>query len=79
MPAIDKLLPTSVIGSYATPSWLWTAIDEIKSGRYGVTDEKEAFDDAVNMAIRDQERAGVDIIKTARCAGICLSRTSMGA
>ena len=62
MPAIDKLLPTSVIGSYATPSWLWTAIDEIKAGRYGPTDEKEAFDDAVNMAIRDQERAGVDII-----------------
>ena len=62
MPAIDKLLPTSVIGSYATPGWLWTALEEIKSGRYGPTDEKEAFDDAVNMAVRDQERAGVDII-----------------
>ena len=62
MPAIDKLLPTSVVGSYATPGWLWTALDEIKAGRYGVTDEKEAYDDAVNMAVRDQERAGVDII-----------------
>ena len=62
MPAIDKLLPTSVVGSYATPGWLWTALEEIKGSRYGPTDEKEAFDDAVNMAIRDQERAGVDII-----------------
>ena len=62
MPAIDKLLPTSVVGSYATPGWLWTALDEIKAGRYGATDEREAFDDAVNIAIRDQERAGVDIV-----------------
>jgi 5-methyltetrahydropteroyltriglutamate--homocysteine methyltransferase len=62
MPAINKLLPTSVIGSYATPSWLWTALEEIKAGRYGETDERETFNDACNIAIRDQERAGVDII-----------------
>ena len=62
MPAIDKPLPTSVVGSYANPGWLWTALDEIDAGRYGPTDAKESFDDAVNMAIRDQERAGVDII-----------------
>ncbi len=62
MPAIDKPLPTSVVGSYATPGWLWTALEEIKARRYGPTDEREVFDDAVNMAIRDQERAGVDII-----------------
>lgn len=62
MPHIDKLLPTSVIGSYALPSWLWTALDEIRAGRYGVTDEGETFNDAVNIAIRDQKRAGVDII-----------------
>ena len=62
MPAIDKLLPTSVIGSYATPSWLWTALDAIKEGSYGETDERETFNDACSIAIRDQERAGVDII-----------------
>ena len=62
MPAIEKLLPTSVIGSYATPSWLWTALDEIKAGRYGSTDQRETFNDAVSIAIRDQERAGMDII-----------------
>lgn len=58
----DLLLPTTVVGSHAYPSWFLTALDEIKSGRYGLTDEREAFDDAVNAAILDQERAGIDII-----------------
>lgn len=56
------LIPTTVLGSYATPSWLWTALDEIDKGNYAQTDIKETFDDAVNMAILDQERAGIDII-----------------
>ena len=58
----QALLPTTVVGSYATPSWLWTATGEIDKGNYGRTDVRETFDDAVNMAIMDQERAGVDII-----------------
>ena len=53
------LLPTSVVGSYALPSWFWTALDAIKRGDYGQTDERETFDDAVAVAIRDQERAGI--------------------
>jgi 5-methyltetrahydropteroyltriglutamate--homocysteine methyltransferase len=44
------------------PSWLWTAVDQIDKGNYGETDIRETFDDAVNVAILDQERAGVDII-----------------
>ena len=56
------LLPTTVIGSYAFPSWLWTSLEEIEKGSYGPTDIRETNDDAVNMAIMDQERAGVDII-----------------
>ena len=56
------LIPTTVVGSYATPSWLWTARDEIEKDNYGPTDVKETYDDAVNMAIMDQERAGIDII-----------------
>ena len=56
------LLPTTVVGSYALPSWFWTAVGEIDKGNYGETDTKETFDDAVNIAILDQERAGVDII-----------------
>ncbi len=56
------VLPTSVVGSYALPSWLWTAVDAIRAGQYGQTDIRETFDDAVQIAVRDQERAGVDII-----------------
>jgi 5-methyltetrahydropteroyltriglutamate--homocysteine methyltransferase len=58
----DLLLPTTVVGSHAYPSWFWTALEEIKQGRYGVTDVREVYDDAVNAALLDQERAGVDII-----------------
>ena len=56
------MLPTTVVGSHAMPSWLWTAVGEIDKGNYGKTDVRETFDDAVNMAILDQEKAGVDII-----------------
>lgn len=56
------VLPTSVIGSHGLPGWMYSALEMIDSGRFGPTDERELFDDAVKMAIRDQERAGVDII-----------------
>ena len=58
----DLLLPTTVVGSHAYPGWFFTALDEIEQGRYGSTDASEAVDDAVNAAILDQERAGVDVI-----------------
>ncbi|MGA8694558.1 MAG: uroporphyrinogen decarboxylase family protein [Xanthobacteraceae bacterium] len=66
------LLPTSLVGSYAQPDWL---IDRKKlAGRFPprvraqelwrVASEflEEAQDDATILAIRDQERAGLDII-----------------
>jgi 5-methyltetrahydropteroyltriglutamate--homocysteine methyltransferase len=66
------LLPTSLVGSYAQPEWL---IDRKKlAGRFPPrTRAKElwrlapefleqAHDDATILAIRDQERAGLDII-----------------
>jgi 5-methyltetrahydropteroyltriglutamate--homocysteine methyltransferase len=66
------LLPTSLVGSYAQPEWL---IDRKKlAGRFPprvrakelwrVAPEflGEAQDDATLLAIRDQERAGLDII-----------------
>lgn len=67
-----KLLPTSLVGSYAQPDWL---IDRGKlAGRFPprvrarelwrVAPEwlEQAQDDATLLAIRDQERAGLDII-----------------
>ena len=66
------LLPTSLVGSYAQPDWL---IDRKKlAGRFPprvrakelwrVLPEflAQAQDDATLLAIRDQERAGLDIV-----------------
>ncbi|HVI14165.1 MAG TPA: uroporphyrinogen decarboxylase family protein [Pseudolabrys sp.] len=68
----NVLLPTSLVGSYAQPDWL---IDREKlAGRFPprvrakelwrVAPEylEQAQDDATLIAIRDQERAGLDII-----------------
>src|SRR3954468_563127 len=56
------LLTTSVIGSYAWPGWLHTALEAARHGEYGPEDVRETQDDAVDLAVRDQEDAGVDII-----------------
>lgn len=56
------LLPTSVIGSYAWPAWLHVALWAAQRGELGPEDMRETQDDAVDMALRDQEDAGVDIV-----------------
>lgn len=56
------MLQTSVIGSYAWPSWFITAVKAIKNGQFGPKDITETLDDAVDLAIRDQEDAGLDVI-----------------
>src|SRR6516165_5470207 len=66
------LLPTTLVGSYVQPDWL---IDREKLGKrfpprvrarelWRVAPEwlEEAQDDATILAIREQERAGLDII-----------------
>ncbi len=56
------LLPTTVIGSHALPGWLHLARSAIARGELGTTDIAELYDDATDLAIADQERAGVDLI-----------------
>jgi 5-methyltetrahydropteroyltriglutamate--homocysteine methyltransferase len=69
---LDKLLPTTLVGSYVQPDWL---IDRLKlAGRFpprvrarelwriAPDHLEQAQDDATLLAIRDQERAGLDII-----------------
>src|SRR5207248_7891139 len=57
------LLPTELVGSYALPSWLWIVLERLEQeGDLGETDIRESLDDAVNVAVLDQERAGVDVI-----------------
>src|SRR5688500_15312310 len=56
------LLPTSVIGSYAWPSWLHVGLAAAERGELGPADIKEMLDDAVDLALRDQEDAGIDVV-----------------
>ncbi|HEV2419785.1 MAG TPA: cobalamin-independent methionine synthase II family protein [Terriglobia bacterium] len=56
------LLPTSVVGSYARPAWVWTALEAARRGELGPADLEEVQNDAVDMAIHDQEEAGVDVV-----------------
>jgi 5-methyltetrahydropteroyltriglutamate--homocysteine methyltransferase len=56
------ILPTSVVGSYAWPGWVSTALEAAGRGEFGPVDLQEVLDDAVDTALRDQEEAGVDIV-----------------
>jgi len=70
--ADKKLLPTSLVGSYSQPDWLIDKAMLVKSRvprvriqeLWRVVPEwlEEAQNDATVLAIRDQERAGLDII-----------------
>ena len=56
------LLPTTVVGSHAKPGWWHACKDLVDQGHWGQADLEELLSDAVDVAILDQERAGVDII-----------------
>jgi 5-methyltetrahydropteroyltriglutamate--homocysteine methyltransferase len=56
------LLPTTVIGAYGHPAWLYASQEWIREGRFGVTDIEELYNDAVDRAIADQELAGIDML-----------------
>ena len=55
-------LLTSVVGSHAHPGWFAAGIAAAARGEYGQADLDELLDDGVDLAIRDQERAGIDVI-----------------
>ena len=72
MPYPSHLLPTTVVGSYPQPDWL---VDRMALRQHGVPrahahdiwrvpDDllEQAQDDATILAIRDMERAGIDIV-----------------
>ena len=69
MPHGLPLLPTTVVGSYAHPSWFYAAKELMEADRFGPVDVEETFDDAVDRAILDQDEAGLDVISDVRCAG----------
>jgi 5-methyltetrahydropteroyltriglutamate--homocysteine methyltransferase len=55
-------LQTSVVGSHARPGWFVSAIAAADRGELGPDDLRELYDDAVDIALRDQEDAGVDVV-----------------
>jgi len=56
------LLPTTVVGSHARPGWWHACKDLPERGEWGPYDLEELLNDAADIAILDQERAGVDVI-----------------
>jgi 5-methyltetrahydropteroyltriglutamate--homocysteine methyltransferase len=57
-----KLLPTTVVGSYSVPDWLERAKNDYHQQRIGKAYLTEIFEVAIKAAIKDQERAGIDIV-----------------
>src|SRR3954466_964556 len=64
-------LPTTLVGSYPQPDWLIDRaklskqVPRVRATDLWLIDEKNleaAQDDATLLAIRDQERAGLDIV-----------------
>ena len=66
----ERLLPTTVVGSYPQPDWLVNremlskTVPRVRMNVWRVPEEllEQAQDDATLLAIRDMERAGIDII-----------------
>jgi len=56
------LFPTMGVGSYASPSWLLAARRVVRAGDAGPADMEEAIQDAIKIAVWDQEEAGLDIL-----------------
>lgn len=69
---MGKLLPTTLVGSYPQPNWLVDKEFMLSKKpprvrlrevwRIPEADLEEAQDDATIIAVRDQERAGIDIV-----------------
>ncbi len=59
----DKLLPTTMVGSYPRPSWFtWQLAGRDVLDAFKVLAHAEAYDDAVRTVLRDQELAGLDVL-----------------
>ncbi len=66
----NKILPTTVVGSYPQPDWLVNremlskSVPRVRMNIWRIPEAQleEAQDDATILAIRDMERAGIDII-----------------
>ena len=71
----QPIIPTTVVGSHPKPSWWHNCKDLYAEGKWGETDLNELLTDAVDIAILDQTRAGLDIITDGESRS-CLLYTS---
>ena len=56
------LIPATVVGSHGRPAWWFVGVKAWEAGEMGPADLDEMLDDAADTAIRDMERAGLDVI-----------------
>jgi len=56
------LIPATVVGSHGKAGWWYAAVKAHEAGQMGPGDLEETLDDAADTAIRDMERAGLDVI-----------------
>src|SRR5512145_416350 len=56
------LIPSTVVGSHGKGGWWYASVKAHEGGQFGPADLEEMFDDAADTAIRDMERAGIDVI-----------------
>jgi 5-methyltetrahydropteroyltriglutamate--homocysteine methyltransferase len=56
------VIPTTTVGSMPPPGWLVAANRAVARGEFGADDVEELLTDAVDIAILDQQRAGVDVL-----------------
>ena len=61
-PIQGTLFPTLVVGSLPRPQWVRDLIDDRKAGRVSEDEADALLNDAVPLAIRAQERAGLDFV-----------------
>ena len=64
-------IPTSMVGNYPNPRWWDSSFARTWTGDQEPPDamNQEALEDAVGSIVRDQERAGLDIISDGRVHG----------
>jgi 5-methyltetrahydropteroyltriglutamate--homocysteine methyltransferase len=57
-----RLIPTTVVGSYSVPEWLERLKTEYYQRRISAAHLAEIHEVAIKAAVKDQERAGIDIV-----------------
>jgi 5-methyltetrahydropteroyltriglutamate--homocysteine methyltransferase len=62
MNVAETIFPTTVVGSFSVPEWLERAKTDYYLQRTSKSYLREIYEVAIKAALKDQERAGVDIV-----------------